>query len=81
MTTPATAAQVLEFEVAMTCEGCSGAIERILGRMKDKGVEKVEIDLASKKVFVTATLSSDEVLDAIKKAGKETKFIGVKMEG
>ena len=47
----------------------------------DKGVEKVEIDLASKKVFVTATLSSDEVLDAIKKAGKETKFIGVKMEG
>ena len=29
--------QVHEFEVTMTCSGCSGAVERVLGRKKDKG--------------------------------------------
>lgn len=44
----------------------------------DKGVEKVEIDLGAKRVMVTSTLSSDEVLEAIKKTGKETRFVGMK---
>jgi copper chaperone len=85
----------------MTCDGCSGAVERVLGRMKgipfrilmlfvlhgiiipifyclDKGVDKVEIDLKGQRVYVTSTLGPDEVLEAIKKTGKETKYIGVK---
>lgn len=44
----------------------------------DKGVEKVEIDLGAKRVRVTSTLTSDQVLEAIKKTGKETKFVGMK---
>ena len=32
--------QVHEFEVTMTCSGCSGAVERVLGRKKDKGKAK-----------------------------------------
>ena len=44
----------------------------------EKGVEKFEIDLGAKRVLVTATLSSDQVLEAIKKTGKETKFVGIK---
>ena len=43
-----------------------------------KGVEKVEIDLGAKRVMVTSTLTSDQVLEAIKKSGKETKFVGMK---
>ncbi len=62
----------------MTCEGCSGAINRILGRLKDKGqVSDFKVDLETKKVFVTTSnLSKEEVIEAVKKAGKETTFVG-----
>ncbi|XP_021712632.1 LOW QUALITY PROTEIN: copper transport protein ATOX1-like [Aedes aegypti] len=66
-----------EFKVEMTCTGCAGAVERVLGKLKEK-VEKVDIDLENKKVFVTSTLSSDELLETIKKTGKETSYIGLK---
>ncbi|XP_058461732.1 copper transport protein ATOX1 [Malaya genurostris] len=71
------AAVTHEFKVEMTCTGCSGAVERVLGKLKDK-VEKVDIDLDNKKVFVTSTLSSNELLETIKKTGKETNYVGVK---
>uniref|UniRef100_A0AAV2MLP2 Copper transport protein ATOX1 n=1 Tax=Knipowitschia caucasica TaxID=637954 RepID=A0AAV2MLP2_KNICA len=35
-----------EFEVAMTCEGCSGAVTRILNKLGDE--VKFEIDLPKK---------------------------------
>lgn len=41
-------------------------------------VEKVEIDLDNKKVFVTSALPADDLLETIKKTGKETSYIGVK---
>ncbi|XP_052860616.1 copper transport protein ATOX1 [Anopheles cruzii] len=68
---------VHEFQVEMTCTGCSGAVERVLGKQKEK-VEKVEIDLDNKKVFVTSGLSADELLGIIKKTGKETSYVGVR---
>uniref|UniRef100_A0A182UAM4 Copper transport protein ATOX1 n=1 Tax=Anopheles melas TaxID=34690 RepID=A0A182UAM4_9DIPT len=68
---------VHEFNVEMTCTGCSGAVERVLGKLKEK-VEKVEIDLDNKKVFVTSSLTADELLETIKKTGKETSYVGVK---
>lgn len=66
-----------EFKVEMTCTGCSGAVERVLGKLKEK-VEKVDIDLDNKKVFVTSTLSSDELLETLKKTGKEVNYVGPK---
>jgi len=69
------ASQVYEFDVAMTCEGCSGAVERVLG--KKAGIENIKIDLPAKKVYVTSTLSSEEVLGYIKKTGKAASFVGV----
>ncbi|XP_055619437.1 copper transport protein ATOX1 [Toxorhynchites rutilus septentrionalis] len=66
-----------EFKVEMTCTGCSGAVERVLGKLKEK-VEKVDIDLENKKVFVTTNLTSDELLETIKKTGKEVSYIGLK---
>ena len=34
--------------------------------------------MGTKRVMVTSTLSSDQVLEAIRKTGKETKFVGIK---
>ncbi|RVE52285.1 hypothetical protein evm_003075 [Chilo suppressalis] len=64
------------FNVAMTCEGCSGAVERVLGRLKGQGVENVSISLPEQKVSVTSTLSAEELLEVIKKTGKNTTYIG-----
>ncbi|XP_026462028.1 copper transport protein ATOX1-like [Ctenocephalides felis] len=67
-----------EFNVEMTCEGCSGAVERVLGKLKGKGVEDVVINMADQKVCVKASLSSDELLEVIKKTGKATSFVKAK---
>jgi copper chaperone len=39
-------------------------------------VQNVEIDMKKQRVYVTSTLSSDELLEIIKKAGKATSYIG-----
>uniref|UniRef100_V5IJY6 Copper transport protein ATOX1 n=1 Tax=Ixodes ricinus TaxID=34613 RepID=V5IJY6_IXORI len=54
------ASQVHEFEVEMTCEGCSGAVQRVLEKLEGQGVNKVEIDLPDKRVFVDSTLGSEK---------------------
>jgi copper chaperone len=41
-------------------------------------VEKVDINLDGKEVYVTSNLSSDELLEVIKKTGKETSYVGLK---
>ncbi|XP_022663678.1 copper transport protein ATOX1-like [Varroa jacobsoni] len=70
--------KVYEFEVEMTCEGCSGAVKRVLGKLDGQGVTKVEIDLPNKRVFITSTLTSDQLLEVIKKTGKNCSYIGEK---
>ncbi|KAI8440518.1 LOW QUALITY PROTEIN: hypothetical protein MSG28_001771 [Choristoneura fumiferana] len=47
----------------MTCEGCSGAVERVLNRLKGQGVDSVDISLPEQKVSVTSTLSADQLLE------------------
>lgn len=41
-------------------------------------IEKLDIDLPGKKVFVTSALSADELLEIIKKTGKESAYVGLK---
>merc|ERR1711997_656722 len=74
------AAKVYEFEVAMTCEGCSNAVKKVLDKHgQEKGIVGHEIDLANKKVRVTSnTLDNKEVEDILKKTGLSTSFVGVK---
>lgn len=43
-----------------------------------QGVEKVDISLEDQTVLVTSTLSADQLLETIKKAGKTTSYVGVK---
>ncbi|CAL7937138.1 unnamed protein product [Xylocopa violacea] len=70
------ASQVYEFNVEMTCEGCSNAVTNVLNRKE--GVNGIQIDLEGKKVFVTSTLPSEEILKVIKKTGKTCQFVGIK---
>ncbi|XP_006818931.1 copper transport protein ATOX1-like [Saccoglossus kowalevskii] len=73
------ASQKHEFQVEMTCEGCSGAVTRVLNKLKpDKGVTDFQIDMDAQKVYVDSTLSSDELLQTIQKTGKTTSYVGVK---
>ena len=53
------------FTVGMTCEGCAGAIKRILGKME--GVATVDTDVASKRVLVTGEASAEAMLAALQK--------------
>ncbi|XP_012136652.2 antioxidant 1 copper chaperone [Megachile rotundata] len=70
------ASQVYEFGVEMTCQGCANAVTNVLN--KKEGVNDIQVDLDTKKIFVTSTLSSDEILQTIKKSGKACQFLGVK---
>ncbi|KAB7507255.1 Copper transport protein ATOX1 [Armadillidium nasatum] len=66
--------QVHVFTVEMTCEGCSNAVKRVLDKLGDQ-VTDVDINLNEKSVHVTSSLSSDEILEKLKKTGKEVKYI------
>lgn len=69
-----TMAQVHEFKVAMTCESCSGAVERVLNKHKDK-IESFDVNLKEQQVKVKSQLSANEILEIIKKTGKTTEHI------
>uniref|UniRef100_A0AAQ5Z3W8 Copper transport protein ATOX1 n=1 Tax=Amphiprion ocellaris TaxID=80972 RepID=A0AAQ5Z3W8_AMPOC len=64
-----------EFEVAMTCEGCSGAVTRILNKLGDV---KFEIDLEKKLVLIESDREVEDLMATLKKCGKEVKYIGPK---
>ncbi|XP_056140471.1 copper transport protein ATOX1 [Lampris incognitus] len=65
-----------EFEVAMTCEGCSGAVSRVLGKLG--GDVKFEIDLPKKLVWIESDKDVDFLMDTLKKCGKDVKYNGTK---
>ncbi|XP_017109426.1 copper transport protein ATOX1 [Drosophila bipectinata] len=68
---------VHEFKVEMTCGGCASAVERVLGKLGDK-VEKVNINLDDRSVAITSNLTSDELLEQLRKTGKGVTYVGVK---
>ncbi|KAK2587238.1 hypothetical protein KPH14_002977 [Odynerus spinipes] len=70
------ASQVYEFWVDMTCEGCVNSVQNVLN--KKEGVNDIKVNLDNKVVSVTSILSSDEILQTIKKTGKECRFVGIK---
>lgn len=60
-----------QYNVTMSCSGCSRAVEKALGRLE--GVTKSEVDLTAQTVDVITdeSLSYDTVLAAISKTGKK----------
>ncbi|KAG7272881.1 hypothetical protein CRUP_002275 [Coryphaenoides rupestris] len=65
-----------EFEVSMTCEGCSGAITRILNKLGDE--VKFEIDLPKRLVLIESEKDVDSLTETLKKSGLEVKYNGTK---
>ncbi|KYM97465.1 Copper transport protein ATOX1, partial [Cyphomyrmex costatus] len=65
--------KVHEFNVEMTCEGCSTAVQNVL--RKKAGIDDIKIDLPEKKVSVTTALDSNEILETLKKTGKTCQFL------
>lgn len=59
----------------MTCEGCSGAVSRVLAKLE--GV-KFEIDLPNKLVWIESDKDADTLMEILKKCGKEVKYNGTK---
>ncbi|KAJ3348947.1 Cytosolic copper metallochaperone [Entophlyctis luteolus] len=62
-----------QFQVLMTCTGCSGAVDRVL--KKTAGVTSYDISLETKTVTVVSTLSQDEVMNVIKATGKPVSVL------
>ncbi|CAI1668257.1 hypothetical protein SEUBUCD646_0N00750 [Saccharomyces eubayanus] len=61
-----------QFNVVMTCSGCSSAVNKVLTRL-EPDVSKINISLEQQSVDVYTTLSYDFILEKIKKTGKEVK--------
>ncbi|CEL98457.1 unnamed protein product [Vitrella brassicaformis CCMP3155] len=69
-----------EFKAGMVCEGCSGAITRILKKIE--GVEEVTCDVPAQQVIVKGTADMQIMLDKLKKWGeasdKMVEYVGEK---
>ncbi|XP_010242607.1 PREDICTED: copper transport protein ATX1-like [Nelumbo nucifera] len=65
-------AQTVVLKVGMSCEGCVGAVKRVLGKME--GVESFDIYLKEQKVTVKGNVQPDAVLQTVSKTGKKTSF-------
>jgi len=60
-------------KVAMMCNGCVGAVERVANKIE--GVESVAVSLEEQKVTIKgAGLDPDAVKERIAKTGKATEF-------
>ncbi|XP_006659209.1 copper transport protein ATX1-like [Oryza brachyantha] len=65
-------AETVVLRVGMSCEGCVGAVKRVLGKMQ--GVESFDVDIKEQKVTVKGNVTPDAVLQTVSKTGKKTEF-------
>lgn len=66
------AAETVVLKVGMSCEGCAGAVRRVLTKME--GVETFDIDLKEQKVTVKGNVKPEDVFQTVSKTGKKTSF-------
>jgi len=73
-------AQTYEWHVGMTCDGCKGAVTRILSKVD--GITSFEANVSNKTVRVTGNVNPEDItakLDKWAKASnKELRYIGPK---
>jgi len=60
-----------KFNVSMSCGGCSGAVNRVLGKLDGVKSYDVSLDTQTATVVTAPELSYDTVLATIKKTGKK----------
>ncbi|KAL8166750.1 hypothetical protein V2J09_008249 [Rumex salicifolius] len=64
--------QTVVLKVGMSCQGCVGAVQRVLGKME--GVESFDIDIKEQKVTVKGTVQPEAVFQTVSKTGKKTSY-------
>ncbi|KAF9428378.1 Cytosolic copper metallochaperone [Podila epigama] len=63
---------VYNYDVTMTCSGCSGAVTRVLTKLE--GVNNFNVSLETQKVTVDSdSLTQEQILAVIQKTGKAAK--------
>lgn len=58
-----------QFNVSMSCGGCSGAIDRVLKKLD--GIDSYEVSLENQTATVVTSLPYEHVLAKIAKTGKK----------
>ncbi|XP_038893429.1 copper transport protein ATX1-like [Benincasa hispida] len=64
--------QTTVLKVAMSCQGCVGAVKRVLGKLE--GVEAFDIDIDAQKVTVKGNVEREVVFQTVSKTGKKTAY-------
>ncbi|KAJ4905124.1 Copper transport protein CCH [Raphanus sativus] len=70
--------QTVVLKVGMSCQGCVGAVNRVLGKME--GVESFDIDIKEQKVTVKGKVEPEGVFQTVSKTGKKTSYWPVEAE-
>ncbi|KAJ4895981.1 Copper transport protein CCH [Raphanus sativus] len=70
--------QTVVLKVGMSCQGCVGAVNRVLGKME--GVESFDIDIKEQKVTVKGNVEPEAVFQTVSKTGKKTSYWPVEAE-
>ncbi|KAF8102038.1 hypothetical protein N665_0201s0328 [Sinapis alba] len=70
--------QTVVLKVGMSCQGCVGAVNRVLGKME--GVESFDIDIKEQKVTVKGNVEPEAVFQTVSKTGKKTSYWPVESE-
>jgi len=60
-----------KFNVSMSCGGCSGAVNRVLGKLDGVKSYDVSLDTQTATIVASPDLSYETVLQTIKKTGKK----------
>ncbi|RDL37997.1 Uncharacterized protein BP5553_05430 [Venustampulla echinocandica] len=60
-----------KFDIAMSCGGCSGAVNRVLGKLEGVKSYDVSLDTQSATIVTEPSLSYEKVLQTIQKTGKK----------
>ncbi|KAK7859516.1 heavy metal-associated isoprenylated plant protein 28 [Quercus suber] len=63
---------IIEMRVHMDCAGCEGKVKDTLQKLK--GVDDIEIDMATQKVTVTGWADQKKVLKAVRKTGRRAEL-------
>ncbi|KAH6639782.1 hypothetical protein C7974DRAFT_138806 [Boeremia exigua] len=62
-----------KFNIAMSCGGCSGAVERVLKKLDGVKSYNVSLETQTADIVTEESLSYETVLEKIKKTGKTVK--------
>ncbi|KAF3052431.1 Cytosolic copper metallochaperone [Didymella pomorum] len=62
-----------KFNIAMSCGGCSGAVERVLKKLDGVKSYNVSLETQTADIVTEDSLSYETVLEKIKKTGKTVK--------